>query len=132
LRRFATDDDARMEEYSEACDASIVLTVKIPLKKDYDWSDKETDSKPKYKSVGWELNVRSKPGPRWVNLKVGSDLSWSFCCMVIGPINCSHLLNCPEANARFETHCNSSGRPEFKTNEMANAPFGKLADLSVG
>jgi ubiquitin-like modifier-activating enzyme ATG7 len=51
-----------------ADDASILLTVLIPTKEDYEWETKSEDAS-KHKVVGWELNARNKPGPRWVNLK---------------------------------------------------------------
>lgn len=41
-------------------DASVLLHVKVPSKEDYGDIDK---------AVGWELNARGKPGPRWVNLR---------------------------------------------------------------
>lgn len=45
---------------SNADDGSILLTVKIPVTDDYGQD---------HKAVGWELNARGKPGPRWVNLR---------------------------------------------------------------
>eukprot|EP00531_Pseudo-nitzschia_arenysensis_P009309 CAMPEP_0116138548 /NCGR_PEP_ID=MMETSP0329-20121206/12839_1 /TAXON_ID=697910 /ORGANISM="Pseudo-nitzschia arenysensis, Strain B593" /LENGTH=751 /DNA_ID=CAMNT_0003633535 /DNA_START=81 /DNA_END=2336 /DNA_ORIENTATION=+ len=49
---------------------SILMDVKLPNPQDYDYG-KDTESKgdPTYKVVGWELNARHKPGPRWVNLR---------------------------------------------------------------
>jgi len=40
---------------------SILLHLKVPNKGDYGTPEE-------MKAVGWELNARSKPGPRWVNL----------------------------------------------------------------
>jgi ubiquitin-like modifier-activating enzyme ATG7 len=45
---------------STADDSSILLTLKMPVKEDYGDDPK---------AVGWELNARGKPGPRWVNLR---------------------------------------------------------------
>jgi ubiquitin-like modifier-activating enzyme ATG7 len=45
---------------SNADDSSILVTVKIPVKDDFGDD---------HKAVGWELNARGKPGPRWVNLR---------------------------------------------------------------
>jgi len=48
----------------------IRLQVTIPNKEDYSFgSDPSTNAHDSYKVVGWELNARGKPGPRWVNLK---------------------------------------------------------------
>lgn len=48
---------------------SVILSVLVPTTKDgYEW-EKTSDEASKYKVVGWELNARNKPGPRWVNLK---------------------------------------------------------------
>lgn len=51
--------------------SSIVMQVTLPITEDYDYSttDDDTDDKPVYKVVGWELNARQKPGPRFVNLR---------------------------------------------------------------
>lgn len=55
---------------------SVLMTVALPNADDYDYGNKnstndanETTTFPNYKVVGWELNARQKPGPRWVNLK---------------------------------------------------------------
>jgi ubiquitin-like modifier-activating enzyme ATG7 len=40
-----------------------LLTLRVPAKEDYQWDGGS------YKVVGWELNARSKPGPRSVNLQ---------------------------------------------------------------
>jgi len=45
---------------------SRILSVRVPLQSDYNWND---SGAPQYRTVGWELNARNKPGPRWVNLK---------------------------------------------------------------
>lgn len=52
-------------------DQSIMLKVKIPLKEEYGFKgdDLSTQNFDQYKVLGWELNARSKPGPRWVNLR---------------------------------------------------------------
>ena len=42
-------------------DASVLLNVKVPNREDYGDDN--------LKAVGWELNARGKPGPRWVNLR---------------------------------------------------------------
>lgn len=43
-------------------DKSLLVTVVVPPKENYLYDTQ-------YKVVGWELNARSKPGPRWVNLR---------------------------------------------------------------
>mmetsp|Transcript_2018 Transcript_2018/g.3781 ORF Transcript_2018/g.3781 Transcript_2018/m.3781 type:complete len:837 (+) Transcript_2018:112-2622(+) len=63
---------------------SVLMTVTLPRSKDYDYgsnNDNAIDDQtttaaaaasvapPTFKIVGWELNARQKPGPRWVNLK---------------------------------------------------------------
>ena len=47
------------------------MDVTLPQAADYDYSTETSDDskKPQYKVVGWELNARQKPGPRWVNLR---------------------------------------------------------------
>jgi ubiquitin-like modifier-activating enzyme ATG7 len=55
---------------------SILLSVKLPQAHDYEFTA-EADGNGEeasafgrqYKVVGWEPNARSKPGPRWVNLR---------------------------------------------------------------
>mmetsp|Transcript_26705 Transcript_26705/g.73460 ORF Transcript_26705/g.73460 Transcript_26705/m.73460 type:complete len:821 (+) Transcript_26705:308-2770(+) len=61
---------------------SVLMTVKLPLREDYSHSisnsnstSSEKSQEPCYKVVGWELNARQKPGPRWVNLKPLLDQS---------------------------------------------------------
>ncbi|KAL3917909.1 MAG: hypothetical protein SGILL_004491, partial [Bacillariaceae sp.] len=50
---------------------SVLMRITLPTEADYDFSedDASTISDPLYKVVGWELNARHKPGPRWVNLR---------------------------------------------------------------
>jgi len=59
---------------------SLRMNVKLPNRQDYDYGNnnkkddddaesKEDNSPANYKVVGWELNARHKPGPRWVNLR---------------------------------------------------------------
>jgi ubiquitin-like modifier-activating enzyme ATG7 len=56
---------------------SVLMHVLIPTKEDYEWdaaaADDSSSSPPppssQYRAVGWELNARNKPGPRWVNLR---------------------------------------------------------------
>jgi len=56
-------------------DQSVLLTVQVPQKDDYEKDDHDQQDSAaaaqyqKYKVVGWELNARSKPGPRSVNLR---------------------------------------------------------------
>jgi ubiquitin-like modifier-activating enzyme ATG7 len=46
------------------------MNVKLPNAQDYDYSKNPgSNDSPTYKVVGWELNARHKPGPRWVNLR---------------------------------------------------------------
>jgi ubiquitin-like modifier-activating enzyme ATG7 len=61
---------------SGLAEQSVLLNVILPQAEDYDFtvvdgSDEElaTPLGPQYKVVGWELNARQKPGPRWVNLR---------------------------------------------------------------
>ena len=48
---------------------SIILELLVPLKEDYEWEAAAGNAKAENKVVGWELNARNKPGPRWVNLR---------------------------------------------------------------
>jgi len=50
---------------------SILMSVRLPNPQDYNYGKNEESSEasPTYKVVGWELNARHKPGPRWVNLR---------------------------------------------------------------
>jgi ubiquitin-like modifier-activating enzyme ATG7 len=65
LRRIPTGETTQ----DEAVGQSILLTIFIPTKEDYDWESKGESESSEHKVVGWELNARSKPGPRWVNLR---------------------------------------------------------------
>jgi len=49
-------------------DSSLLIFIKLPAKNDYLWQDKNNPDETKYNAMGWELNARSKPGPRSVNL----------------------------------------------------------------
>mmetsp|Transcript_4409 Transcript_4409/g.5077 ORF Transcript_4409/g.5077 Transcript_4409/m.5077 type:complete len:849 (-) Transcript_4409:41-2587(-) len=58
-------------------DSSILLQVQLPPKDDYKWpknsptkggENNNNNKSTPYTCVGWELNARSKPGPRSVNL----------------------------------------------------------------
>ena len=95
LRRIVTTTTTKNEEnYNETSKKSdtqhsedlhdntnsILLTIRVPFKEDYDWNIKDNSNNntsstttttltPKYKTTGWELNARFKPGPRSVNLK---------------------------------------------------------------
>lgn len=65
LKRLRRLEENTEDIYDSSLDAnSIFLRVKIPEAADYEWEGDQ-----KYKVVGWELNARGKPGPRWVNLK---------------------------------------------------------------
>ena len=72
LRRILLDtppQDQQQQQHHGDHD-SLLLTVQLPNKQDYDWAaTQEETATPQYKVVGWELNARSKPGPRWVNLR---------------------------------------------------------------
>lgn len=56
-------------------DDSIVIKIKVPVKEDYEFEVEGASAEAtklvtkEYKVVGWELNARNKPGPRWVNLR---------------------------------------------------------------
>jgi ubiquitin-like modifier-activating enzyme ATG7 len=69
LRRW--DVLTKPQEYDATLDHSIVVQIQVPTKDDYDWrfNSTQVNSPPEYRSTGWELNVRGKPGPRWMNLQ---------------------------------------------------------------
>jgi ubiquitin-like modifier-activating enzyme ATG7 len=68
LRRISQSDRDSNKALLESDEDSILLDVLVPTKEDYQWeTSKENESN--YRVVGWELNTRNKPGPRWVNLK---------------------------------------------------------------
>jgi ubiquitin-like modifier-activating enzyme ATG7 len=72
LRRIAIDTEYDPEDGNTNDESSMLLHVTIPNKQDYLYDnddDDDNDSHSNYKVVGWELNARHKPGPRWVNLK---------------------------------------------------------------
>jgi len=82
LRRFDVNNpNAELGDLNGG-EGSVILKINVPSKQDYDWSGAAaaaaatdatttatTTQPPEYKAVGWELNVRNKPGPRWVNLR---------------------------------------------------------------
>lgn len=50
-------------------DASLLLKIHLPEKEDYFWPNYNTNTdKKKYTCMGWELNVRGRPGPRVIDL----------------------------------------------------------------
>jgi len=51
-----------------ADDSSLLLNLKLPERDDYYWLSKKDPNDKKPCCVGWELNARSKPGPRSINL----------------------------------------------------------------
>jgi len=77
LRRLSVDDKQHSTAPGSAQhdSDSILLTVKVPLKGDYKFEGSKSTDDAQYKVVGWELNARSKPGPRWVNLRPLLDAS---------------------------------------------------------
>ena len=69
LRRLTAEDNVNISQDMDD-QGSVMLKVKVPLKEDYEWNTSaDAPLSAKYKVVGWELNARNKPGPRWVNLK---------------------------------------------------------------
>ena len=73
LRRLDHSDSGGENEPARSTGAepegeSILLQVLVPLKEDYEW-EPSGDAASKNRVVGWELNARNKPGPRWVNLR---------------------------------------------------------------
>ncbi|CAB9516056.1 activating enzyme ATG7 [Seminavis robusta] len=50
-------------------DKSILLTIRVPSKSDFEWPAVDAAAPKQHKVLGWELNARNKPGPRWVNLR---------------------------------------------------------------
>ena len=70
LRRLSSSAEGIAEEEAVVDNGgSILLHVVVPRKEDYEWEAASEDATAKYKVVGWELNARNKPGPRWVNLR---------------------------------------------------------------
>lgn len=75
LRRIQSSDGTELSSEASAStlDRLLLLHVTIPSKEQYFYPTTETDvsssEASKTKVVGWELNARQKPGPRWVNLK---------------------------------------------------------------
>ena len=75
LRRISpsldTKEDFQHRRPAEIGGKSILLEIIIPTKQDYLWetSKEGAATTSDLKVVGWELNARNKPGPRWVNLK---------------------------------------------------------------
>eukprot|EP00978_Attheya_sp_CCMP212_P029688 scaffold106227_cov30-Attheya_sp.AAC.2 len=76
LRRIAADQPSTMEPPVGGGDVddtdhknSLVLQVTVPLKQEYQYGSDDDDTSDEFKVVGWELNARGKPGPRWVNLR---------------------------------------------------------------
>jgi ubiquitin-like modifier-activating enzyme ATG7 len=65
LRRVTSEDT--FGQNLATPDDGIILKVAVPTKSDYEFD--EGSDNDKYKVVGWELNARCKPGPRWVNLR---------------------------------------------------------------
>jgi ubiquitin-like modifier-activating enzyme ATG7 len=65
LRRISAEEAIQDEDVGQ----SILLTIRVPTKEDYEWQGKDEAETSKYRVVGWELNARTKPGPRWVNLR---------------------------------------------------------------
>lgn len=72
IRRIDPSNNTKQHEL-QVDDESIILHVIVPTKEDYEWdstSSSTTDGSSKVlKVVGWELNNRSKTGPRSVNLR---------------------------------------------------------------
>lgn len=72
LRGRVTSDTAGPTEVdgNRLAKDSILMSVKLPNPQDYDYgTNDQSKDIPTYKVVGWELNARHKPGPRWVNLR---------------------------------------------------------------
>jgi ubiquitin-like modifier-activating enzyme ATG7 len=65
LRRIDASDTNTSSEFLQA--DGILLLVKIPNPAEYEFDEGGKDAV--LQAVGWELNARSKPGPRWVNLR---------------------------------------------------------------
>ena len=68
IRRLQLNDNAK-NEFDGIHDSSLLLRIQLPTKEDFQWPKKiENNEKTPYNCMGWELNARSKPGPRSVNL----------------------------------------------------------------
>lgn len=66
IRRIENDTSFSPEDVN---DSSLLLHIQLPDKEDYLWPSKDDYSEvKKYTCMGWELNARSKAGPRSVNL----------------------------------------------------------------
>ncbi|CAJ1947747.1 unnamed protein product [Cylindrotheca closterium] len=65
--------DETIPSVNSSSNNHIQLQMAVPNKEDYSFEQNNTSDNnnpyDKYKVVGWELNARGKPGPRWVNLK---------------------------------------------------------------
>jgi ubiquitin-like modifier-activating enzyme ATG7 len=69
VRRIVLDSERRTAPEDDIGDKSILLTIHVPTKTDYEWPTQNADGGASHKVLGWELNARNKPGPRWVNLR---------------------------------------------------------------
>ena len=73
IRRFSHESVFNPEE-DTLNDASLLLHIQLPRKEDYLWPSKNptsisaSDPAGRFTCMGWELNARSKPGPRSINL----------------------------------------------------------------
>jgi len=62
------DNESIFSPESADNDSSLLMYIELPVKSDYLWQAKQNPGETKYNAMGWELNARSKPGPRSVNL----------------------------------------------------------------
>eukprot|EP00550_Attheya_septentrionalis_P003782 CAMPEP_0198284134 /NCGR_PEP_ID=MMETSP1449-20131203/3627_1 /TAXON_ID=420275 /ORGANISM="Attheya septentrionalis, Strain CCMP2084" /LENGTH=734 /DNA_ID=CAMNT_0043981051 /DNA_START=148 /DNA_END=2352 /DNA_ORIENTATION=+ len=69
LRRIDMTHDPSTAAYAEDAvnEHSLLLNIQMPLAEDYQWPA-SSDNEVEYKTVGWELNSRQKPGPRHLDL----------------------------------------------------------------
>lgn len=67
IRRIDSETKFNCHEVS---DGSLLLHIKLPGKEDYLWPSKNDPNSgiKTHTCMGWELNARSKPGPRSINL----------------------------------------------------------------
>jgi ubiquitin-like modifier-activating enzyme ATG7 len=65
IRRIDNESTFNPEEVN---DSSLMLRIQLPNKEDYLWPSKSNPDEKMYTCMGWELNARSKPGPRSINL----------------------------------------------------------------
>ncbi len=67
IRRIEPSLSNNFHDINTSNDSSLLLNIQLPQHDDYLWKS-SVDSDGQFTCMGWELNARSKPGPRSVNL----------------------------------------------------------------